>query len=154
MAAPPRSGPDVESPVASALVDSGPLLARFKGGDHGHDRVLAWLAAHPETRLLSTWPVLTEVCAPLAHRIHNEAARDFLRWVLRGAVEIDSPEAGSLQAVLAIGEGFARLPFDLADTSVAEAASRRRIRHVRSVGADSIDQHDPAGRPLTRVLWA
>jgi len=153
-AAPPRPGPAVESPVASALVDSGPLLALFNAGDHWHARVLAWLAAHPETRLVSTWPVLTEVCALLARRIHNEAAFDFLRWVQRGAVEIDSPEAGGLQAVLAISERFASLPFDLADASVAEAAGRRRIRHVLSVDADFIVYRDQAGRPLTSVLWA
>lgn len=149
-----RPGPDLESPVASALVDSGPLLALFNAGDHWHVRVLAWLAAHPETRLVSTWSVLTEVCALLARRIHNEAALDFLRWVQRGAVEIDSPEAGSLPAVLAISERFASLPFDLADASVAEAAGRRRIRHVLSVDADFIVYRDQSGRPLTSVLWA
>ena len=152
--APPRSGAAVESPVTSALVDSGPLLALFNAGDHWHGRVLDWLAAHPETRLVSTWPVLTEVCALLARCIHNEAAIDFLRWVQRGAMEIDSPEAGSLPAVWAISDRFASLPFDLADASVAEAAGRRRIRHVLSVDADFIVYRDPAGRPLISVLWA
>ena len=77
--APVRPGSAAEPPVVSALVDSGPLLALFNASDHWHGRVLAWLAAHPETRLVSTWPVLTEVCALLARRIHNEAALDFLR---------------------------------------------------------------------------
>jgi len=154
VAAPCRPGPAAEPPVASALVDSGPLLALFNASDHWHARVLAWLAAHPETRLVSTWPVLTEVCALLARRIHNGAALDFLRWVQRGAVEIDAPEPGSLPEVLAISERFASLPFDLADASVAEAAGRRRIRHVLSVDADFIVYRDKAGRPLTSVLWA
>ncbi len=134
------------------LVDSGPLLALFNKTDHWHARVLTWLRAHPEARLISTWPVLTEVCALLARRIHNEAALDFLRWVERGAVEVDSADAGSVRDVLVISERFADLPFDLADASVAEAAARRRLRHVLSVDADFDVYRDRAGRPLLNAL--
>jgi hypothetical protein len=52
------------------LVDSGPLLALFNAGDRWHQPVRQWLQAHPTMRLVSTWPVLTEVCALLARRIH------------------------------------------------------------------------------------
>ncbi|MDQ2780360.1 MAG: PIN domain-containing protein [Pseudomonadota bacterium] len=138
--------------IAAIVVDSGPLLALFNHTDHWHDRVLAWLRAHPETRLISTWPVLTEVCALLAHRIHNEAALDFLRWVERGAVEVDSADAASVGDVLVISERFADLPFDLADASVAEAAARRRLRHVLSLEADFDVYRDRAGRPLLNAL--
>ena len=134
------------------LVDSGPLLALFNGADHWHTPVRQWLQANPGARLLSTWPVLTEVCAVLARRIHNAAALDFLRWVQRGAVEIDQPEAGSLAHVLAISARFASLPFDLADASVAEAATRRRIRHVLSVDADFDVYRDKMGKPLHNAL--
>ena len=134
------------------LADSGPLLALFNAADRWHAPVRAWLAAHPETRLISTWPVLTEVCALLARRIHNEAALDFLRWVQRGALQVDEPHAGTVADVLAISERFASLPFDLADASVAEAAARRRIRHVLSIDADFDVYRDKAGKPLISVL--
>ena len=134
------------------LVDSGPLLALFNGADQWHAPVRQWLQANPDARLVSTWPVLTEVCALLARCIHNAAALDFLRWVQRGAVEIDQADASSMAQVLAISERFASLPFDLADASVAEAAARRRIRHVLSVGADVDVYRDKAGKPLHNTL--
>ena len=136
------------------LVGSGPLLALFNSADGWHSRVLAWLKAHPGMALVSTWPVLTEVCALLARRIHNGAALDLLRWVQRGAVEIDRPEDGSVAQVLAISQRFADLPFDLADASVTEAAQRRRIRQVLSIDADFDVYRDKAGKPLRNLLRA
>ena len=112
-----------ESAVAvRALIDSGPLIALFNGADRWHPPVLRWLRANQQIRLYTTWPVLTEVCALLARRLNNLAALDFLRWVERGALRIDQPEAMSLTDVLAISERLADLPFNLADASIAEAA--------------------------------
>ena len=136
----------------SSLADSGPLLALFNAADHWHARVLAWLKEHPQVQLFTTWPVATEVCALLARRVGNPAALDFLRWAQRGAVRFDLPDAGSLAEVLAISERFRDLPFDLADASVAEAASRLRIRHVLTLDADFDIYRDKAGRALVNVL--
>jgi len=136
----------------AVLVDSGPLLALFNAADHWHQPVRRWLQAHPRARLVSTWPVLTEVCALLARRIHNGAALDLLQWVQRGAVEVDQPDGSSVAEVLAISQRFASLPFDLADASVAEAAQRRRIRNVLSIDADFDIYRDKAGKPLVNLL--
>jgi len=112
-----------ESAVAvRALIDSGPLIALFNGADRWRPPVLRWLRANQQIRLYTIWPVLTEVCALLARRLNNLAALDFLRWVERGALRIDQPEAISLADVLAISERLADLPFHLADASIAEAA--------------------------------
>jgi predicted nucleic acid-binding protein len=138
--------------VPTALIDSGPLLALFNAADHWHEPVLGWLQANPDTRLVSTWPVLTEVCALLARRVHTEAALDFLRWVQRGAVEVDGTGPGTLADVLAISERFTDLPLDLADASVAETAARRRIRHVLSIDADFDVYRDRAGKALVSLL--
>ncbi|MDH4392807.1 MAG: PIN domain-containing protein [Aquabacterium sp.] len=154
----PEPGPAGSSAGSQALagqavlVDSGPLLALFNSSDRWHQPVRQWLQANPAARLVSTWPVLTEVCALLARRIHNGAALDLLRWVQRGAVEIDQPDAGSVAEVLAISQRFASLPFDLADASVAEAAQRRRIRQVLSIDADFDVYRDRAGMPLVNIL--
>ena len=96
VAEPPLRWPaPVEGPV---LVDSGPLLALFNAADHWHLPVRHWLETHPAVRLITTWPVLTEVCALLARRIHNQAALDFLLWIERGAVQVDIPTDTSLPA--------------------------------------------------------
>ena len=134
------------------LVGSGPLLALFNAGDSWHARVLAWLKAHPAMALVSTWPVLTEVCALLARRVHNQAALDFLLWVERGGLRVDLPIDTSLPQMRRIAQRFASLPLDLADASIAEAAERLGLRHILSVDADFDVYRDGRGRPLTNLL--
>lgn len=138
--------------IRVVLVDSGPLLALFNLKDHWHDRVAIWLQMNPQAKLITTWPVMTEVCAMLARRIHNEAALDFLRWAQRGAITCDAPVQASLANALQISVRFASLPFDLADASIAEAASRLKIRHILSVDSDFDVYRDPAGEALQNVL--
>ena len=68
-AAPSAAEPSARYGAAYAgmvLVDSGPLIALFNRGDRWHAPVLDWLRANPAARLLTTWPVATEVCALLA----------------------------------------------------------------------------------------
>lgn len=147
-----RSAPWYRPSVRVVLVDSGPLLALFNRADSWHDRVAIWMQLNPQAKLITTWPVMTEVCAMLARRIHNEAALDFLRWAQRGAISCDAPVQASLATVLQISVRFASLPFDLADASIAEAASRLKIRHILSVDSDFDVYRDPAGEALQNVL--
>jgi predicted nucleic acid-binding protein len=139
-------------PVQDALIDSGPLLALFNRGDKWHAPTRFWLQANPQVRLHSTWPVLTEVCALLARRIHNDAALDFLQWVQRGAVQLDTPADWSLTSLLTICQRFASLPLDLADASIAEAAERLGIRHVVSIDQDFDIYRDAKGQTLHNLL--
>jgi hypothetical protein len=139
-------------PPPRVLVDSGPLIALFNAADRWHAPVRQWLQAYPTARLLSTWPVATEVCALLARRIHNGAALDFLRWAQRGGISLDHPGERSLADVLAISERFASLPFDLADASIAESAARLKIGHILSIDADFDIYRDRAGAPLVNLL--
>jgi predicted nucleic acid-binding protein len=142
--------------VGPVLADSGPLLALFNASDAWHTPVRGWLKARPQVQLVTTWPVATKVCALLARRIGNPAALDFLRWAQRGGIRLDMPEVGSfaevLAQVLAVRERFRDLPFDLADASVAEAASRLRIRHVLTIDAYFDIYRDKAGQALVNVL--
>ena len=138
--------------VVDVVADSGPLLALFNRSDNWHGRVVEWLRRNPQARVISTWPVATEVCALLARRVSNAAALDFLRWVERGGLTLDVPApAATLQEVLRISVRFADLPFDLADASVAEAAGRLKIRHVLTIDSDFDVYRDRQGRALTRV---
>jgi predicted nucleic acid-binding protein len=140
----------------TVLVDSGPLVALFNRSDAWHERVLLWIQANSQARMLTTWPVLTEVCALLARRIANEAALDFLRWAYEGALVLDAPSAEDLSDtlgnVLRISERFRDLPFDLADASVAEAALRHGIQHVLTIDSDFDVYRDAKGKALRPVL--
>ncbi len=135
-----------------ALIDSGPLLALFNSADNWHARVLAWLQANEQVRLVTTWPVLTEVCALLARRIHNRAALDFLSWVEQGGVVVDAPDKWSLAKVLEISQRFADLPLDLADASIAETAAKRGIAYVVSIDKDFDIYRDARGKYLVNLL--
>lgn len=139
-------------PPKRAVVDSGPLLALFVATDRWHKPVLQWLRTHQHVRLVTTWPVLTEVCALLARRLSNNAALDFLTWMQRGAIDLDCAESSTLCDVLSISERFADLPFDLADASVAEAAARLRISAVLTIDSDFDVYRDTNGRPLRNLL--
>lgn len=148
-----RALPGVMGPV---LVDSGPLLALFNGRDAWHVAIVDWLRQHPKASLFTTWPVATEVCALLARRVGNPAALDFLRWALRGGIQIDVPAASTLAEMIGISERFQDLPFDLADASVAEAAARLRMPQVLTIDSDFdaawAKARDKAGKPLRNVL--
>lgn len=141
-----------DRPLIDAVVDSGPLIALFNRTDHWHQRVRDWLERNQHVRLHGTWPVLTEVCALLARRIRNEAALDFLQWVQRGAIRVDSPPSASLDAVMLILRRYDSLPLDLADASVAELAARRGIDHVLTIDRDFEIYRDARGRRLRSVL--
>jgi uncharacterized protein len=134
--------------LRQVLIDSGPLFALFSRPDRWHLPVLAWLQANPEVRLVSTWPVLTEVCALLANRLGNHAALRCLAWVDQGGLQLDSPELNSLGGVRAACERYADLP----DASIAEAAQRLGIAEVLSIDADFDIYRDARGRRLKNLL--
>ncbi len=136
------------------LVDSGPLIALFSPSDHWNLPVQRWLQTNEQARLMTTWPVATEVCALLARRRHNEVALDFLRWAQRGGINFDLPTPLSLDTVLGISARFADLPFDLADASVAEAAARLQIKQILSINRDFDVYRDSSGTALTNLLAA
>ena len=77
---------------------------------------------------------------------------DFLRWVQRGAIELDRTELSTLDDVITISERFADLPSDLADASVAEAAARLRINSVLTIDSDFAVYRDSNGRQLRNLL--
>ena len=151
-----KVGVTVPPALRQVMADSGPLLALFNKTDRWHVAVLQWLQGNPQAGLLTTWPVLTEVCALLARRISNDCALDFLRWGQRGGFTLDAPLANTLPETLAqvllIIERFRSLPFDLADASVAEAAARLNIRHVLTIDSDFDVYRDAKGKAFRHVL--
>jgi predicted nucleic acid-binding protein len=134
------------------VVDSGPFIALFCITDQWHTTAVSWLREHPKVQLITTWPVITEVCAMLGQRVRKEIALDFLRWVQRGAVSVDGPAETTLSELLRISERFADLPLDLADASVAETAGRLGIRHILSIDTDFDVYRDRSGQPLINLL--
>ena len=84
--------------------------------------------------------------------MHNQAALDFLLWVERGGVRVDTPADIFLSQMRRISQRFASLPLDLADASIAEAAERLGIRRIVSIDADFDVYRDARGKPLANLL--
>lgn len=117
--------------MQSALVDSGPLIALFDRDDAHHKRITAFLRDR-RLRLLTTWPVLTEVCALLP----AAAALDFLEYVCRGGLEVARPDAGDLAVILAMSRKYADVPMDFADASLVVLAMRTGTDVIVSLDQD------------------
>jgi uncharacterized protein len=119
--------------MRNVLVDSGPLIALFDRSDNHHVRVKAFLRAFKGV-LLTSWPVLTEVCHLLD--FSAQCQLDFLRWVQRGGVTVEGLDHQALDEIIALMDKYHDRPMDLADASLLVLALRNGIRHIISVDSD------------------
>ncbi len=134
----------------AALVDTGPLVALFVRNDPDHVRVTAWLREF-RGKLLTTWPVLTEVC----HFLSPEVALRFLRWVESGGAGLIELPADELAAVIRSMEKYLDRPMDLADASLVWLAGRSGVRDILTVDTgDFATFRTPQGKPFRDVLAA
>ena len=132
----------------AALVDTGPLVALFVRNDPDHARVSAWLRAF-RGRLLTTWPVLTEVC----HFLTPEVVLRFLRWVDAGGVAVIEIPPEELAQVIRAMEKYLDRPMDLADGSLVWLAGRSGVRDILTVDkGDFAVFRTPQGKPFRDVL--
>lgn len=133
--------------MGDILIDTGPLVAWLDRGDGDHQRVKAFLDNF-EGRLLTTWPVLTEVC----HLLPEFMVPRFMRWVALGGLQIHemTSAAGFIADRM---EKYADLPMDLADASLLWLAEATHIEEVAT-----LDRRDfgiyrtAAGSRLVNVL--
>jgi len=136
--------------VNAVLVDTGPLVALFVRNDPDHARVSAWLREF-RGKLLTTWPVLTEVC----HFLSPEVALRFLRWVEVGGAGLIELPADGLAEVIRSMEKYLDRPMDLADASLVWLAGRSGVRDILTVDAgDFATFRTPQGKPFRDVLAA
>ena len=77
---------------------------------------------------------------------------DFLGWIERGGVTVDTPGPASFHDVLAVARRYRDVPFDFADASVAELAARHGIVDVLTIDSDFDIYRDARGKPLRNVL--
>lgn len=133
--------------MKNTLVDSGPLVALFDRDDRGHRRVRDFLARNP-LRLVTTWPVLTEVCALLPRR----AGLDFLEYVARDGVRVESLSETDIPGLLALSRKYADRPMDLADASLVMLAMKSGLDSILSLDADFTIYRLPGKKPFKNLL--
>lgn len=121
------------------LIDTGPLVAWLDRGDRDHARVSAFLAGF-SGRLLTTWPVLTEVC----HLIPGYIVPRFLRWVETGVELHELPTTAVLDLAARI-EKYHDLPMDLADASLVWLADQIGVLDILTLDERDFSVYRLAG---------
>ena len=115
------------------LIDAGPIIALFDNSDQYHEQVLDFIKTF-EGKLISTWPVLTEVCYMLD--FNKETQLDFLDWVLQGGIDIHNLEQWQLSSIRNMMKTYSDLPADLADTTLLEVAETRGVSSIITLDKD------------------
>lgn len=119
--------------MKSSLIDAGPLIALFDNSDQYHSKVMNFLRGY-EGRLISTWPVLTEVIYMLDFNTRTQL--DFLDWVRDGGIEVHNLEQWQLGGFREKMEKYSDLPADFADTTLLEVAESRDIENIITLDQD------------------
>jgi uncharacterized protein len=111
------------------LADTGFFLALANARDQNHAAAKAALS-RVRSRLITTWPVMTETCHLLASRLSPGAAGVFVDSAAQGAFDLFALEAAHLPRIAGLMRKYQDLPMDLADASLvllAEHAGTGKI---------------------------
>lgn len=122
-----------------AVIDAGPLIALFDKSDTYHQKVkhkLEEYRKHIQGKLITTWPVITEVTYILQAHVHLEAQLDFLKWIILRGLEIFDLDREHLTRVIELQKKYSNLPMDFADATLLIGAEVLNITKVFSLDKD------------------
>lgn len=111
------------------IADTGFWVALANKKDQHHQTALNCLQKLQEP-LITTWPVMTEVCHLLLQHYGMNAQLNFIRSYQQGAFQVFDLRAEHRDQMLALMHKYADLPMDLADASLvilAEESGDGRI---------------------------
>ncbi len=138
--------------MASALLDTGPVVALINRADAHHPRAVEFFQRF-RGQLWSTEAVLTEVAYVLAPSLtHQTAALTWLqRSVNAGFLRFEG--ISDLSQVATLLTKYADLPADFADVSLVWLAQQKRIDKVVTVDErDFAVYKSYAGKPFKNLL--
>lgn len=119
--------------MISALIDAGPIIALFDKDDQYHDAVIGFMQGF-QGRLISTWPVLTEVSYMLD--FNKQTQLDFVSWVAEGGIQLYDLEQWQLIKLRGILSKYDDLPADFADASLIVAAESLKFDSILTLDSD------------------
>lgn len=135
--------------MTSALIDAGPIIALFDKDDQYHQVVMEFMERF-EGRLISTWPVLTEVSYMLD--FNKQTQLDFIDWVGEGGIELYNLEQWQLIKIREIVDKYSNLPADFADASLLVAAEAKNLSEIISLDSDFSIYRLGSGAIITNLL--
>lgn len=123
----------------TAIVDAGPLIALFDSSDKHHKQAsgrLKEFRLKHKGKLITTWPVIAEVCALLHGHVHLEAQIDFMKWIVQGGVGLFDLNVDCINTIVDLQEKYDSIPMDFADATLVVLAERTGISKIFSVDED------------------
>jgi hypothetical protein len=100
------------------IADSGFWVAALCKRDRWHGLAAEAYGRYKSGGLITTWPVITEVCHLLGRFVSEEAKAAFMDAVGAGTFEVYDLAPSSGRHVAGLMRGYAGLPMDLADASL------------------------------------
>lgn len=122
-----------------AVIDAGPLIALFDKSDAYHQKVKYRLEEYRKDvhgRLITTWPIITEVTYILKAHVHLEAQLDFLKWIIMGGLEMFDLTREHLSRIIELQKKYSDLPMDFADAALLVGAEILSITKIFSLDKD------------------
>jgi len=124
------------------------MVAWLVRREHEHRQVDQFLAGF-KGQMLTTWPVLTEIC----HLLPRHLVTGFMRWVTAGSLRLPGMPAAAIADMTAMMEKCADLPMDLADASLLWLATATDTHDILTLDrADFGVYRLPGGQRLRNVL--
>lgn len=120
------------------IADSGFWLALGDRKDKHHQTALNFVENASE-RLITTYPVITEVCHLLLKRSGTEAQLRFMKMYLMGGFDVFEITDNSKKRLFELMTQYADLPMDFADASLVLLAEH--LGHGRILSTDKRDFH-------------
>lgn len=120
------------------IADTGFWVALANANDRHHALAVRAFADLREP-LVTTWPVMTEVCHLLLKRRGVQSQLQFIQLYRQGVFEVFALEASNAVRVQELMQAYADLPMDLADASLVILAEQ--LNHGRILSTDQRDFH-------------
>lgn len=118
--------------MKSILIDAGPIIALFRKNDNYHQKALAFLKNY-NGRLITTWPVITEVMHEL---FRPDVQEKLLTWIERGGLEIAYQDQKAVAGLLKLIKKYSDMPMDLADATLMLYAEKTGLNEIATIDSD------------------
>lgn len=132
--------------MRNILVDAGPLIALFRANDTHHRQAVQW-AMRTKARLITTWPVVGEVCFFLG----PAGKQSLFAFIQRGAVEIADLVVTDLTRLSELAAKYPRM--DFADGTLVLLAERMRVTDIATIDERDFGIYRTKGGQVFRNLF-
>ena len=120
-------------PIQIALIDAGPLIAYYDGGDAWHKAAKEFFDKF-RGQLVTSEPIVTEVMWLLKR--DRAVQKEFLSDLANGLYTVKSLELADFNSIIELNEKYKDVPADFADLSIVVLSARLGIKNVVSLDSD------------------